>query len=374
MNVKSVKELNGYTEDYFNFQFEDMELHFITRFSPAFSEFSEDNRLHVKSHFNHMLQFLETGLAQLTSPYLKSTVNHYLNKLTTKIEQKYFMMFLFKNEQSISSSLKKFFIKLINVKNFSIDKLIQQIPHYIIESSEFKTFIDLVGEWNCLNEIAILYIDLINTYYENSFNYKDTLSKYQIKSSNNSVTPIGLEVGNILVDELISNNQAVFMDVEPILYPIAPKVYELRGVVLFLELRLGALAINLLLRQVQKWYLKGTQQHLKLQSYSQQIEKLNLKIRGLVKTCRNLLISLIKAEFSNWDLSEKGLKMAEVNQQQIQMLYKTLNSFFKESSIDKQISMNDLADFMFKNNMIESKDDWLVMLEVPEYLQKNTQN
>jgi hypothetical protein len=131
MNVKSVKELNGYTEDYFNFQFEDMELHFITRFSPAFSEFSEDNRLHVKSHFNHMLQFLETGLAQLTSPYLKSTVNHYLNKLTTKIEQKYFMMFLFKNEQSISSSLKKFFIKLINVKNFSIDNAQQpQIVHH----------------------------------------------------------------------------------------------------------------------------------------------------------------------------------------------------------------------------------------------------
>ena len=372
MNLKSVKEVDGYIKDYFNFQFEDMELHFITKRSPAFSELSEDNRLHIKSHFNNMLQFLETGLAQTTSPYLQSTVNHYLNKLTTTIEQKYFIMYLFQNEQSISSILKKFFIKLINVKNFSIDELINQIPDYIIESSEFKTFIDLVSEWNCLNEIAILYIDLINKYYENFFDYKDTLSKYKLKPSNHWVRPNGLEVGNILLDDFISNNHAFSLDVAPILYPSVPKVYEIRGLVFFYELRLGTLAINLLLRQVQKWFIKGTQQHLKLQNYCQQVEKLNLKIKGIVKTCRNLLISLIKAEFSKLDLSEKGLKMAKFHQTQVQLLSNMLTSILTEQSIDKQISLNDLADFMYKNNMIGSKDDWLVMLEVPEYLKKDT--
>ena len=129
-----------------------------------------------------------------------------------------------------------------------------------------------------------------------------------------------------------------------------------------------------MLRQVQKWFIKGAQQYLKLQSINQQFEKLILKTKGLVKTCRNLLISLIKDEFSNWDLSEKGLKMAEVHQKRVQLLSKTLTSFLKEQSIDRQISMNDLADFMYKNNMIESKDDWLLMLEVPEYLKKDGSN
>ena len=372
MNIKSVKELDGYIEDFFNFQFEDIELHFITRRSPKFSELSEDNRLHIKSHFNNMLQFFETGLAQINAPYLQSTVDHYLNKLTTKIEQKYFMMFLFGNEKSISSYLKKFFIKLIKVKNFSLDGLIDQIPDYCFKFSEFQTFIDLIGEWNCLNEIAISYIDLINKYYENSFNYKDKLGTYKFKPSKYWIKPNSLEVGNILVDKLISNNAGFLWNITPLITKLTPDIILFEGIFISYEVRLGAIIINLLLGQVKNWFLKGPQQQLKLKNYNQQIEKLNLKIKGLVKICRNLLIALIKTEFDNWDLSEKGLKRAEFNQKQIQLLYKTLDSFFGEQSIDKQISINDLADFMYKNNMIESKDDWLVMLEVPEYLKKDT--
>ena len=183
-----------------------------------------------------MLQFLETSLAQITTPYLQNTVNHYLNKVTTKIEQKYFMMFLFQNEQSISSSLKKFYIKLINVKNTSIEGLIKLFPVYIIKSSVYKTFIDIFGEWNCLIEIVILYFNLINKYYENFFDYKkDTLSKFDFKPSNHCVITNGLEVGNILVDDFISNNQALFLDIAPILYPTAPKIYEIRGLVFFMN-------------------------------------------------------------------------------------------------------------------------------------------
>ena len=169
MNINSIKEFDGYIEDYLNFQFGDIQLHFITKYSPSFLKLSEENRLRIKSHFNKMLQFLETSLAQLSVPYLQSTFNHYLNKLASKIEQQYFLMFLFGNEKLISTYLNTFFIKLIKITNFSLNGVIDQIPDYYIESPEFTTFIELIGEWNCLNEFVILYLDLINKYYKNIF-------------------------------------------------------------------------------------------------------------------------------------------------------------------------------------------------------------
>lgn len=369
--IQFVKEIDDYIEDYFNFQFDDIDLHLITKYSPSFQTLSEDNRLHIKSHFNRMLAFLETSLSQIKVPYLQSTFNYFINKLTTQIEKKYFLMFLFVNEKTISTYLKKFFIKLIKIKNFSLDGVIKnQITTEFINSPEFKEFIEVIGEWNNLNEMAMLYFELINKYYEKNFSYNNnSLYEYNLNelSGKNFLKANVLEFGVILLDGYTATNVVNYAKI----FSIILSGVSAGTTIICPELQIGTLVVNQLLGKVRSFIQKG-QAHMKFTNYIRQINKLNLKLRGLIKNCRNLLITLIKTEFSDWNKSDVGLKMIEDNKAKIKLLCKMLNSFFEEESIDKQILINEFSDFVHKNNMIETNDDWLVMTEVPDYLKKDT--
>lgn len=152
--------------DYFDFELGDIE---FNQFKKEL-DLTKDNIENISSIIKSFQLYLKTNLISLTYPYLQKAFIPFYKKLTDANSRIYFLLLFISKIEETETILSSFFRNLIKANHLGVGKQYNALfTENVIHSIDYLHFIDKMTKWHIHNEMIILFLWILQEYFNLSF-------------------------------------------------------------------------------------------------------------------------------------------------------------------------------------------------------------
>lgn len=152
--------------NYYNFDIHDIELENIKQSL----DLSEEGIIEILELEKAFEVKLEEKLINSVYPYFKNSFYSFYSQVTQPSKRLYLLLIILSKKELMEESLINCYKFLINANHFSIQsKYSSFFVKEVIDSVEYKGFIDKMSKWHSLNEMIFFYIWILKEYFKVTF-------------------------------------------------------------------------------------------------------------------------------------------------------------------------------------------------------------